>query len=154
MTLCSRCKSEIRKEEKLKKADRRTYWPQLIEHIKIKWEYRYRPDGKFDPTGQDMALLRRKTRVYAVWDVMALYDEFIATNDPFYRKCGYSIACFCGALPIFLDGSGWKLRGIKYHDLLDPMFSKETLDIAMRATKVMNHVAAIQKQELKREGRV
>lgn len=89
-------------------------WALLVDHIKRKWEYKKRPNGRFAPTGQDFEHLRKRALVYDAFELMALYDEFIVTADEFYAKNGYAVWVFCKAVDALVDKAGWKAKADAY----------------------------------------
>lgn len=102
------------------------FWPVLIEHIKRKWEYKKRPHGKFTMDGKDAQHLQRKFRVYDPFTLMALYDDFIVNDDPFWSKNGHKVWVFCGAIDFLIDKPTWKPKADKYRaDHLTPRTDEE-----------------------------
>lgn len=107
------------------------FWRVLVDHIKRKWEFKKRPNGKFNPNAVDFKLLQGKARVYDAFELMALYDEFMAADDPFYFKKGHSIGMFCQAIDALVDKSGWKSRAEKYRgEHLKPVTEEEMVAVA------------------------
>lgn len=111
-----------------KKTEKRPieHWALLVDHIKRKWEYKKRPYGKFMPTDKDFGQLRKKALVYDAFELMALYDDFIVTDDPFWSKNGYAIWVFCSAIDFLVDKTGWKDRAKRYRfEKLKPVTQEE-----------------------------
>lgn len=106
------------------------YWGLLVDHIKRKWEYKKRPNGRFSPSDQDFSHLRKRALVYDSFELMALYDEFMNIEDAFYSKNGHAIWVFCKAVDALVDQRGWKERAERYRALeLKPTTPEETENV-------------------------
>lgn len=93
------------------------YWQEMIAHIDTAWQRKKGFKYPFAP--QEMVKLKTYARLYMPWGVMALWDNFLASDDPFYRQTGYKIGAFASSLPVLLD-TGWKQKAEQYRLKLQP----------------------------------
>lgn len=96
-----------------------SFWKELIEHINNAWSRKKR-GAKYLWTGKDFAALKRVVSLYQVWEVMALWDVFIASDDEFARKQGYSVPEFVRQIPRLVDAN-WMGAAKRYMDKLMPV---------------------------------
>lgn len=93
------------------------YWQEMVKHVDEAWK---RKKGSAYPfTPRDFAQLKNISNVYMAWGVMALWDYFLASDDPFYRQTGYKIGAFVQSLPKLLD-MDWKTKADGYRRKLEP----------------------------------
>lgn len=93
------------------------YWQEMVRHIDEGWKRKKGSGYPFTP--HDFAQLKTIAKLYMAWGVMALWDQFIASDDPFYRQTGYKIGAFVQSLPKLLDTS-WKSKAEQYRCKLEP----------------------------------
>lgn len=99
------------------------YWQEMVKHVGETWKRKKGSSYPFTP--RDFAQLKTITKVYMPWGVMALWDYFLASDDPFYRQTGYKIGAFVQSLPKLLD-MAWKPKAETYRDKLEPPMASVT----------------------------
>jgi len=94
------------------------FWKEMIQHLNDTWSRKKR-GAKYLWSGKDFAALKRVLAVYQPFDVMALWDIYISSDDEFAKRQGYNVVEFIRQLPRLVDGD-WKSRAKKHMDVLIP----------------------------------
>lgn len=93
------------------------FWKPMIEHLDVTWSLKKR-GTKYPWSGKDMAHLKRISRLYNEWGVMALWDVYLATDDDWARKNGFNVVEFVRQIPRLVDGIAWKNRAADHEKRL------------------------------------
>jgi hypothetical protein len=56
--------------------------------------------------GRDMKIARELLKQYSIERLITLLEQYFASNDAWYEKCGYSLTCFKSAIPKLLLREG------------------------------------------------
>lgn len=115
--------SESPKKRISKKSAPIPHWQEMIAHIDTTWQRK--KGSKYPFSGADMAKLKTYAKLYMAWGVMALWDCFLNSEDPFYRNTGYKIGAFASGLPKLLD-MDWKVKAEGYRQRLQPPIQSVT----------------------------
>jgi hypothetical protein len=94
------------------------FWQEMIKHLNDSWSRKKR-GAKYVWSGKDFAALKRVSAVYQAFDIMALWDIYIASDDEFARRQGYNVPEFVRQLPRLVDGI-WKPTAQSYMEKLMP----------------------------------
>lgn len=115
---------------KTKKArEKRKFWAQLIEHIDSTWRKRKGVDMGYPFTGKDMADLRHFCSPFKEWGLMALWDQYMAQDNEFNRKTGWSVFHFTRQLPFLVDAPEWKSAAHRYEMSLAGPYPENLMDL-------------------------
>lgn len=96
------------------------YWQPLIDHIYTGW-MRKKNGLQYPFRAAEMKQLKLATRNYPEWQLMALWDEFINSENDWIKKTGYSINGFLGCIVWLVDAPGWKARAREYEEKIAPL---------------------------------
>lgn len=114
-------------QEKGKKKKTSPYFKKLVDHINCSWLVRKKYAYPF--SGRDFRDLKNMCRIFQEWGVMALWDEFVNSDNDWVRKSGYSISAFLKCVPWLVDLKGWKERASKYEIEVAGQFHKVVVDL-------------------------
>jgi hypothetical protein len=101
------------------KKDPSPYFQFLIDHIHSTWKKKKGFGYPF--RGRDFKELKTATRNFQEWQLMALWDVFMESNDEWVSKTGYSVGAFLGSLVWLIDNKSWKQRAKIYQDRIAPL---------------------------------
>lgn len=104
----------------MSKKEKSPYFPRLVDHIDASW---LKLKGMHYPfAGRDFQDLKRFSRSFQEWGLMALWDAFAASDSEWVRKSGYSIGAFVKCLPWLVDDRGWKAASRRYEaEMVQPL---------------------------------
>jgi hypothetical protein len=100
-----------RKNGAFNKRQRIKFWNQLCGHINRTWKNKYGVGYPWQ--GIDRAILAQTARKYSAWDVMALWDIYLAADLKWKRLVG-----FLHSLNRWVDDPSYKSRSQVYHTQL------------------------------------
>ncbi|HDY89841.1 MAG TPA: hypothetical protein ENH82_17205 [bacterium] len=87
--------------------------PRVIKHVCDTWSAKKQNAPYPFQGGKHGKILKWLCSFYEHAGVMALWDLYLASDDDFYRKAGWSIEVFKISIPKLVD-SGWKSIKQKY----------------------------------------
>jgi hypothetical protein len=90
------------------------FWKELVAHLNDTWSRKKR-GAKYVWSMKDFAALKRVLAVYQPFDVMALWDIYIGSDDDFAKRQGYNVPEFIRQMPRLVDGA-WKPAAKTYED--------------------------------------
>ncbi len=99
----------------------------VIDHINQSWLIRKKYAYPFG--GRDIRELKNLSRIFKEWGVMALWDVFVASDNDWVRKSGFSIGAFVKCIPWLVDDGGWKVQASKYELELVGGCPREIVDL-------------------------
>lgn len=99
--------------------DGEPFWKALIGHVNDSWTAAKR-GAKYPWSKKDFAALKRLSKIYEPWGVMALWDAYLKSGDQWAKDHGYDVPTFSTQIPKLVDDAGWRSRSKTYQDKLDP----------------------------------
>lgn len=101
----------------LQKADKRNltktpFWTEVCKHLEETWKRK--KNAPFLFTGQRMKSLKGLCQTYQPWGVMALWDMFLVSDDPWIKDTGYKFEAFVHSVDKLVDNYSWKQKAQVY----------------------------------------
>lgn len=113
-----------RRKEPRRAEDKVMYFQEMVDHITTTWEKK--KNAKMSWDGKNFALLKSKAKIYMAWGIMALWDIYLRTVDDWYRRHGYDVPTFVGAISFLVDDPNWKVASKSYESkLIQPRTQEE-----------------------------
>ena len=100
--------------------------PRVIKHVCESWQKKKEGVPYPFQGGKHGQILKWLCRIYDHSMIMALWDLYLASDDDFYRKAGWSIEVFKISIPKLVDG-GWRSLKQKYDKDSGMMSAKSIL---------------------------
>lgn len=98
----------------------------VFEHIDLTWRARKQSKAPYPWTGKDRREIKNLAHNYTEFGVLAMWDLYIAREDEWTKKSGYSIHYFLRQLPFLLDQE-WKESARAYEEkMLGPVAAEVT----------------------------
>jgi hypothetical protein len=122
------------KKEKKPEEEPAPFFKEMVGHLDHAWLNKKK--AKFHWEGRFFRDLKVLARTYTPFGVMALFDLFLTSEDPWVKSTGHSFPAFISSLPKLLDTSNWKALSRKYEAHFMPETDNAVAAIAAGMIKV------------------